>query len=377
MRRVLLLSCAVVLALTTTGCKLKLSAKVKGFKADSDDTVLVHVTSEEGADIFCEWCGAITKVPAGGETDIEVKIPYDAKTKKLTIKGRKGSRKEGEVMVDFEKELPPKLSVNDYGGLSCEPRKCTGTINLVPDASFFMLDAVPGTQIEIGSDKFTVPTGSDGHITGPLKSIALNPPLQKWALMDVCTGKREDGRVIASAPVTVTFPDGVKVTTTASFKREIIQRDLTAKLGEVSKGPVLFPWEKAGTPATGKRAAVYLGGGVCFDAGHTGATIADLDVIATSQVQERVVECKDRLTGSTTGNTYNVTFKLTMKDAQAAAYDRITGKVLGTKLFQAPRACAADPKMFVSSDKTDVKADDKTTHANEEEIGKWAATFAK
>ena len=45
--------------------------------------------------------------------------------------------------------------------------------------------------------------------------------------------------------------------------------------------------------------------------------------------------------------------------------------------FEAPRGCKADPTMFVSSDKTDVTADDKSSRVDPEEIGKWAATFAK
>lgn len=126
----------------------------------------------------------------------------------------------------------------------------------------------------------------------------------------------------------------------------------------MKKGPVVFPWEKAGAPATGKRAAVYISGNTCYDAGHSGAAIADLDVIATSDTKERVIDCKDKLTGSTTGQTYTVTWKLTARYEQATAYDRITGKVLGTKLFAAPSGCKADPKMFVSSDKTDVKGDE-------------------
>ena len=43
----------VSLALTTVGCKLKLDAKVKGFKPDTHDTVIVHV-EQAGAEGFGE-----------------------------------------------------------------------------------------------------------------------------------------------------------------------------------------------------------------------------------------------------------------------------------------------------------------------------------
>jgi hypothetical protein len=96
-------------------------------------------------------------------------------------------------------------------------------------------------------------------------------------------------------------------------------------------------------------------------------------VIALSDTKERVDECRHRLVGDKTGKTIDKTGKITMRDAQVTAYDRITGKVLGTKLFQAPKTCGTNIRLYSES----APIDDVTSTVEPEQIGVWAATFAK
>src|SRR5688572_12308566 len=127
MRHNVWLGLVALAALGTTGCKLKLEGKATGIKPGATDIILVHVKTDPQTDLTCEGMGVTcssTYVPGGGETDLEVKPTDMANPGKVTIKGKKGPRK-GETTVDLA-DVPPTLSVNDYGTITCAPRKCEG-----------------------------------------------------------------------------------------------------------------------------------------------------------------------------------------------------------------------------------------------------------
>ena len=356
----------IALALMSVGCKIKVEAKPVGFKEGSGDTIVVHVVTTSGADITCstDWCPK-TKVPSSGEVDVEVTIPPGTEQKRVFIQAKKGPRK-GELLLDLEAGLPPKLSVTPgYGTISCEPRKCSGLLKLVP-APQLSISADPGTVFEIGTDKITVP--ADGYVSAPF-TLTYSPPLDKMPLAKICVGSVSGGR--ASTPLTTTtlaatFPDKVKSSAKVELDMASVESDLAQFLKDVAKGPVAFAWEKSGAPAKGKRTAVYVDGSHCYDAGAKDAVVADLDIVAVSESQERIGEC------TYTSSTGTLKGKMTMHDENATAYDRITGKKVGSKLFVAPKECRTT--FYAKPGDTPPEA---TSFASKEAIAQWAATFAK
>lgn len=353
-------------ALASMGCKIKVEAKPVGFKEGSGDTIVVHVVTERGAEISCstDWCPK-QKVPDSGEVDVDVTIPPGTETKRVFIQAKKGPRK-GELVLDLATGLPPKLAVvPSYATVSCEPRKCSGLIKLVP-APAISISADPGTVFEIGADKVTVPAG--GYVSAPF-NLAYSPPLEKLPLSKICVGLVSGATTstpLTTTTITATFPDKVKSTAKADFDMASVERDLSQFLKDVTKGPLAFSWEKAGAPARGKRSAVYVDGSHCYDAGANDAVVGDLDVVAVSESQERIGECTYTSPSSTLKG------KITMHDENATVYDRITGKKLGSKLFAAPKECQSG---FYA--KPGEKAPDSLSFASKEAISRWAATFAK
>jgi hypothetical protein len=356
-----------LLGLSTMGCKLKLEASMKGFKESSPNIVIVHVVSERDADINCSSpsCSS-TKVPYSGEVDLEIPMPSGDAPKTIFVTGKKGPRK-NQVVVDLAgKGMPAKLVVDaNHGTISCQPRACSGSIALVPSSSV-NLTTEPGTLLQIGNDKLTA--GADGTIKGPL-TLALTPSLDKQPLDKICLGLTFDQpkRTITSVPVTMTFPDKTVAKTTAEIDVELMEKSLSTMLADVSKGPVLFPWEKPGQPAKGKRAAVFVYNNDCYDAGAAGATVGDLDVVAIAENSTRTGEC------TYTSKSSTATGKMTMYDLNATVYDRITGRKLATKLFPAPKDCR---DTFTAKAGTTI-APESTSFVDKEGVAKWAATFAR
>lgn len=354
------------LAVSTIGCKVKVDAKPVGFKEGSADTVVVHVVTSGGAELTCsdDAC-ARTKVPSSGAVDLDVRIPPGSDSKRVFLHAKLGPRK-GDAMLDLATAVPPKLSVaGDYGSIGCEPRKCNGFFKLVPTTRISM-SADPGTVLEVGTEKFTVP--ADGFVEAPI-TLVTSPSLDRIPLAKICVGLVSGAtppRPFATVTMTATFPDKVKSSTKAQLDLAFVERSLAESLRNVTKGPVAFPWEKGGAPAAGKRAAIYADGSNCYDAGAGDAVLGDLDVVAVSEGQERVGEC----TYTSASNTTTGTIK--MHDENATAYDRITGKKLGSRLFLAPKECL---KTFYA--KPGEKTPDAISFASKEAIAKWAATFAK
>jgi hypothetical protein len=357
----------VLLALSTVGCKLKLEASMKGFKESSPDIAIVHVVSERDADINCSAPSCSSKkVPYSGEVDLEIPMPSGDAPKTVFVTGKKGPRK-NQVLVDLAgKGIPAKLAVDtDHGTISCPPRACSGAIALVPSSNV-SLTTEPGTLLQIGTDKLTA--GPDGTIKGPL-ALPLSPSLEKQPLDKICLGLTFDQpkRPITTVPVTMTFPDKTTATTTAELDVELMEKSLSTMLADVTKGPVLFPWEKPGQAAKGKRAAVFVYSNDCYDAGAAGATVGDLDVVAVAENSTRTGEC------TYTSKSSTATGKMTMYDLKATVYDRITGRKLATKLFPAPKDCR---DTFTARAGTTI-APESTSFVDKEGVAKWAAAFAR
>lgn len=364
------LSFAVVtlFALSTLGCKLKLEASMKGFKESSPNTVVVHVVSERDAQINCSSPScSMTTVPYSGEVDLEFPMPSGDGPKTVIVTGKKGPRK-NQVIVDLSgKGMPAKLTVDaNHGTVSCQPRNCSGTIALVPSSNVF-LQTEPGAVFQVGTDKLTA--GPDGTLKGALSSVQLSPTLDKQPLDKICLGLTWDQpkRTIVTVPVTVTFPDKTVASTSAELDVELVEKSLSTSLAEITKGPVLFPWEKPGVAAKGKRAAVFVYNNDCYDAGAAGATVGDLDVVAVAENSTRTGEC------TYTSKSSTATGKMTMYDLNATVYDRITGKKLATKLFPAPKDCR---DTFTARAGTTI-APESTSFVDKEGVAKWAATFAR
>jgi hypothetical protein len=172
---------------------------------------------------------------------------------------------------------------------------------------------------------------------------------------------------MVTAPVTLTFPDKALAATNAELQLNVVEKSLATFLATVTEGPVLFPWEKPGQPAKGKRAAAFVYADDCYDAGAKGATVADLDVVAVATATQREGSCSFVSKSST------ATGKMMMNDLTATVYDRITGKKLATKFFPAPKDCIDS---FTARAGT-TSAPDSHSWADKEGVAKWAAAFAR
>jgi hypothetical protein len=351
--------------LSLVGCKLEIEASVTGPVPGSPDKVRVKVSGTGGAELSCSDNACESKkLPTYGQDTIDVTVPPGPK-KTVEIKVKKGLRK-GSVTIDLAAGgAGSSLALKD-GNLSCLPIGCKGRIDIAPGARI-SLEAPAGTTIDVGGEKLTVP--ASGTLTSPLK-LAASPAIQTMTLDKICTGltSSNKGTVLASPTITVTLPGKPPMSLKADLDLPLAEQGLSLALADVKKGPVTFPWEKPGEAAKGKRAAVYTSGRVCHDAGAGGATVADLDVIAIAETSSREDECRYILTNGETASG-----PITLYDQKATVYDRVSGRTLGTKTFQAPKKC---------SDETSVRGSSRyvtrqTSFVSDNDIATWAATFAK
>lgn len=353
-----------VLALSTTGCKLKLDAKVTGAKPDEPGTLVVHVVTEKGADLTCagDAC-AKTKVPETGEVDLDVKVPSGAKT--VLITGKKGLKKK-DFVLDVAGGTPPQLVAKD-GEVTCIPSGCKVKVNVAPKSEAF-IEAAAGAIVEIGGTKTTVPASGSTVVELPSPLIV---PLEKQPLSTVCVGISYGSKpspVLGSTTVAITLPGTAKATTQIDFDAKLVEKQLSRALDEVENGAVVFPWEKAGAPAKGKRAAVYADGDYCYDAAAAGSVVADLDVVALSKSTTREDTCTYHVTDGTIRSG-----KITMHDEQATAYDRISGRKLGSRTFLAPKDCDKE----ITIKRTEFSLRDQYGFVNDDGVAKWALMFAR
>ena len=350
-----------LLASSTMGCKLKLEAKVTGPAPGAPDKVKVHVEAD-GAEVSCSN-DACTPTKVYYSQDIDVKIPT-SEPKTVTLTAKKGLRR-GTVTLDLGAGGAGSKLEYARGQLTCLPVGCKGRIDVSPSAKI-SFEAPPGTTIEVGGEKLTVP--ASGTLNSPLK-LVISPPIDKQPLDKVCTGTNASGTIFTSTTVAVTMPGKSPMTTKVDIDGALVEQGLSIALAEVKKGAVVFPWEKPGQAATGKRAAVYTDGGYCYDAGTPGATVADLDIIAVGNVETR----DDKCTYTLTNGAGNAEAPVTLYDIRATAYDRVSGRTLSTKLFNAPKNCTESISVRAGSS----ASARQSFSADKDVIGKWAATFAK
>lgn len=351
------------LALSTVGCSVQVDATVTGPVGWSTDKVRVKVVGTGPSDLTCsDGACEPTRIPSSGETTIEVKVP-PGPAKVVTITIKKGIRR-GSATIDLAAGGTGSMLKVEKGVITCIPTGCRGRIDIAP-ASKISLDAPAGSTIEVGGEKFTVP--ASGSLVSPLK-LAISPSIEKQPLDKICT-LGTSSTVFTSTTLTLTLPGKSPMTAKADLDMALAEQGLSLALVEVKKGAVVFPWEKPGEAAKGKRAAVYADGARCIDAGTTGATVADLDVIAVGDVETREDQCVYTLTkgGAVTG-------ALTLYDRKATVYDRVTGRTLATKLFNAPKRCAKEITVRGSSTSTSGQT---SVFVDNDVIAKWAATFAK
>ena len=90
-------------------------------------------------------------------------------------------------------------------------------------------------------------------------------------------------------------------------------------------------------------------------------------VIAVGDSKTRTGECTYRSATTT------ATGKMTMYDLHATAYDRVTGRKLGDRLFPAPKDCLDSFSAKVGT----TIAPGSTSYVDKEAVAKWAATFAR
>ena len=344
-----------------TGCKgkPKLEGKIVGFKPGSTTTLIVHAKATKGSKIYCASGGYpcdIYEMPASGEKDFEVdmmKASGDT-PKKVVLTAELGKNKE-EVVLDVATSIPPVLEVSSAGYLSCTPRDCSGSINVVTGQAELYVAA--GTVVEIGSTSLTA--DKFGKAAG---AVNITPSMKDVSLAKVCA---KDKAILGSVPVAVTLPDKTKLTTKFDITSETVSSHLDKAMDVVKKGTaVTFPWEKPGA-AKGKT-SIHLTASTCRLASGD-AKLGDIHVVVFSEdTQTRPGECS-----YTSDKGTHATAKITMHDEKATAYDRTTGKNLGTKFFEAPKKCDAD----VYGSAGNLSAQD--VYVSETAIAAWGATLVR
>ncbi|HMR05595.1 MAG TPA: hypothetical protein PKA88_07445 [Polyangiaceae bacterium] len=357
------------------GCKkLDIDAKVTGYKPESNTVVIVHVKTAKNTRVSCASSGlscAGADTNFAGELDLEVDLEGDnsEKTSKVVeLEVRAGSRTARKSIDLAAAGLPPKLDVEDDGTIACVGRKCSGTLTYAP-AGRLELEVESGTTATLGSETFKA---EDGDIDSPV-TIATTPPLKELPLSTLCA---KEAQSLGATTLTLTFPDAVKVSTEIKLDSEGVAGALKTALEGVDKAPVLFPWEAGAKPDIPKkrRAALYLGTAICAAAGPTDATLSDVMVVALATTQTREDTCTYQLSEKTSGAARGTsTGKLTLHDAVASAYNRLTGAKLATRTFQATKACREDLDL---SSVTEV-IPDQSVFVSETTIAAWAGTVAK
>ena len=367
---------AVLLALP--GCsKGKLEAKVKGYAPGSKTTVVIHVKGDKGATVDCATGGLACQsvdLGAAGEGDVEIdeaNVPPGGS--KVVFLHEKIGRREATTSIDLGNAsgLPAAVDVNELGTITCVSRTCNGLFGIAPSGSL-SLTAAAGTKVDVGSEHFTVPAG--GQLTTST-NVTTTPAMKDVPLAKLCTGTTGTAVPLGSTKMTLTFADGASASTDVAMTTHMANMSLGPVLSDaVKKGPVAFPWEKPGTPPNrSKHTAIYVTVSGCEGAGGAAdAKLGDVTVIAVSDTKPRTDTCTYALNEKTSGKSRGTsTGKITLNDEEATAFDRFTGKKLGTKLFAAPKTC--DPDLKLDSAADTIK--EQTSYASTTAIAAWAATL--
>jgi hypothetical protein len=279
---------------------------------------------------------------------------------------KRGSAEGGAVDAGISAK-DAKLKISAAGYFDCEPHKCAGGFELSPEPrikAYFD----PKTVVEVGGERFV--TDQFGALQGVLTKVPLKPAIKDLPLKTLCA---EDPTTLGSAPVTLVLPDGTKLSTDYTFTTELAERGLWDSLSKLEKGPVAFPWDK-GAAAKGKRAALHLTPSGCTPGGPADATLGDVTVVAlTKERRKRDDKCEYRVVEEKSGSSRGTkSGKLTMNDELVKAYERVTGKVLGEKLFEAPHQCTS-----LEGQNASHTISDQSTYVSEKAVAAWAASFAK
>jgi hypothetical protein len=357
MRRDLVVAVAVVALLGGCKRKPKLEGKVTGFKPGTD-TLMMHVVTEKGMIVSCEPPGygcKLTDVGPTGQADIELDTSGQ-NDQKVHLKAQLGP-KENQIVLDPATSMPPTVKVSPNRSIACFGRDCSGSVDVVP-WGHIQLKAPAGTLVEVGSDKLTV--GADGS----LDSLFNFTPALKDQLLSKVLAK--DSVTFGSSSVSLTFPDKAKTSSKFDLTTEGAAGIFAIMFKDAARGPLLFPWEKGVAPK-GKPVAVFCRG-LCYLGGAADATLADLRVIVlTEDKQLRKAPCSYVM-----NNGQKATANLTMHDELATAYERATGKKLGTKVFTAPNQCSWEVTAKVGA-----SLSDQDSHPDGAPIARWGATLAK
>lgn len=338
--RIVAVALAIVMPLTACS-KMSLEAKVTGVKPGEPTVLIVHVKTGKGATVQCtvDGLGCHDQEFRTGEGDLEIDLqgPNVGKPKIAYLKAKIGPR-EASLTLDLATTgLPPSL-VALSGALSCTARPCEGSLTMGPLPHLHLQTPV-GTSAELGGQHFSA--DAKGVIDAPI-TLTMHPALNAVPLTILCAEKPTS---LGSTPLSLTFADKIKVTADVAMTTEQASRGVMDALAPVSKGPVLLPGEKAGSApiARGQRAALYLGPLTCSFAGPTGATLPHVAVVAVGVGQTRADTCEYNASNAKTGAaTGSKSGKLTLDDENVTAYSRLTGEKLGTRLFHAPKTCAAN-----------------------------------
>ena len=242
-------------AMGALGCsKSKLEATVKGYKPGSSSIVLVHVKGDKGATVDCTPAGldyARTDLGAAGEADVEIDLLLAGDKPKVVVLHSQIGRRQATATVDF---AGSRLGVRfDFAGgsITCISPTCSGMVSLAPTASL-SFTAAPGTTVDIGNEHFK--TDAAGELHTPL-ALTTTPPLKDLQASKLCN---HTASPVGKTKLTLTFADGSKGTSNLALTTEMVTSGLGPTLWAIKKGPVLFPWEKAGATPRAKRAAFAL-----------------------------------------------------------------------------------------------------------------------
>jgi hypothetical protein len=364
----------ILVALTALlACKLGLKAEVTGYKPDANTVVIVHVKTAKRALVSCSGrglqCDSRT-ADYNGEVDLEIDLEGQNSSvveKVVHLESKSGPRR-GTHTLDVKKGLPSKVGVDPYGRVECVGRNCKGNLVLAP-AARLTIDTEPGTVAELGSERFTA--DASGKID-TVVALATNPPLKDLPLSVLCAS---DAKSLGSTTLTLTFPDGAKLSANVALDTQRVFRPLQEAFKGLATGKVLFGWETARAPDVPKqrRAALFMGLISCTPGGPSDATLADLVVVARAELETREDTCVYHLTDKKTGSSEGTASgKLTLNDANATAYNRLTGATLGSRTFNAPKQC--DDSLILGGSK---HISPQSSYFSDASVAAWAATLSK
>ena len=361
----------VLVMLASCNAKLPLEGTV-GTTKPGTSLLPVHVKSNKSVTITCMDTGMSCKpvdVGASGEADLEIDLalqtPNEAATKKVVLRAKFGPREATlELPVNAVSAVPASVAVDERGQISCVTKTCSGSI-VVGIAGHLSVQTVAGTLVEMGNVKATA--DAQGKVEAAL-DVPLSPPLKDMPIRTACAAGKTP---LGTATLTLTFPDKAKVSTPVPITASMLQSGFAPVLSNVTKGPVLMPWEKGTVQRSTKRAAVQASTFSCFADSASDAKVSDIAVIAVSKDVTRTDKCEYNLgDAKTLKNKGTGSAVLHLHDEDVTAYDRATGKVLGSKLFKAEKKC--DPNFTIKADEA-IPAQDN--YAYPTPIVQWAATL--